>query len=532
MAVIDPRDDSVVIRIVYDGSPRAGKTTSVGALARGLGAAGVHSPAEMEGRTLYFDWLDYTGGLFEGRRIRCQIVSVPGQATLAPRRRRLLESADVVVFVADSSPQGMDADRHYLGAMRAVLEGCSGPPVGIVIQANKRDLPDAMPIEQLRAMLDGMGVRSAIVESIATEGSGIRETFVFAVRVALDRVRELMRTNELLQQPPSIDSAEDLLQEMKRGELGALQMATDSGLRHTRLSDIQVGSVADLALQEAMQADAAAQSAASPVVPVLHDEVSFVAEQPDSDTAAISAAHALGPPPPTPDAQVASGLIWPPVHGRLILHETAANPPQLQPLEDRGWSGIAAGHWRFHSAGDEVFASLEEGRAALVQWARVHSAGSSALSKERCIVLAADAEHHFRLWQIVRIQETLRDRIERALQETAVILAATLLAVTRSFFEMAERLSEGPCELPLRLDLTAVTANGAAYVGIMPRPHQVNPPRTWSRAEAGDVLLAELSHTQTILQARRTDLLLELARQVRNSGTRDRNEWHVLQRLI
>ncbi len=528
MAVIDPRDDSVVIRIVYDGTPRAGKTTSVGALARGLGAAGAYSPAEMEGRTLFFDWLDYTGGLFEGRRIRCQIVSVPGQATLAPRRRRLLESADVVVFVADSSPQGVDADRHYLGAMRAVLEGCSGPPVGIVIQANKRDLPGAMPIEQLRAMLDGMGVRSAVVESIATEGSGIRETFVFAVRLALDRVRELMRTNELLQQPPSIDSAEDLLQEMKRGELGALQVAIDSGLHHTRLSDIQGSSVARFALQEAMQADAAA----SPVVPVLHDEVRSVVVQPERDIVAIAAPHTFEPPPAAPDAQVASGLIWPPVHGRMILHETAAHPPLLQPLEDRGWSGIAAGHWRFHSAGDEVFASLEEGRAALVQWARVHSAGSSALSKERCIVLAADGEHHFRLWQIVRIQETLRDRMERALQETATILAATLLAVTRGFFEMAERLSEGPCDLPLRLDLTAVTANGAAYVGIMPRPYQVNPPRTWSRAEAGEVLLAELSHAQTMLQARRTDLLIELARQVRNSGTRDRNEWHVLQRLI
>ena len=87
MAVIDPNDDCVVIRVVYDGAPMAGKTTSVATLGRGLGAS-VYSPADHGGRTLYFDWLDYTGGLFEGRRIRCQIVSVPGQATLAPRRRR------------------------------------------------------------------------------------------------------------------------------------------------------------------------------------------------------------------------------------------------------------------------------------------------------------------------------------------------------------------------------------------------------------------------------------------------------------
>ena len=116
MAVLDPRSDTVVIRVVYDGAPMAGKTTSVGALGRGLGSE-VHSPAEVGGRTLYFDWLDYTGGLFEGRRIRCQIISVPGQATLAPRRRRLLESADAIVFVGDSAPAGFIADRGYLSGL-------------------------------------------------------------------------------------------------------------------------------------------------------------------------------------------------------------------------------------------------------------------------------------------------------------------------------------------------------------------------------------------------------------------------------
>ena len=63
MAVLDPRSDAVVIRVVYDGAPMAGKSTSVGALGRGLGSQ-VFTPAEVSGRTLYFDWLDYTGGLF------------------------------------------------------------------------------------------------------------------------------------------------------------------------------------------------------------------------------------------------------------------------------------------------------------------------------------------------------------------------------------------------------------------------------------------------------------------------------------
>src|SRR5215469_4979104 len=134
MAILDPRTDTVVIRVVYDGAPMAGKSTSVRALGRGLGGE-VVSPAEIAGRTLYFDWLDYTGGLFEGRRIRCQIISVPGQATLAPRRRRLLQSADAVVFVGDSTPGGFAADRAYLKGLRLALEAVAGPPVGIVFQA-------------------------------------------------------------------------------------------------------------------------------------------------------------------------------------------------------------------------------------------------------------------------------------------------------------------------------------------------------------------------------------------------------------
>src|SRR5262245_65764406 len=118
----------------------AGKTTSVTTLGRGLGSA-VVSPAEVAGRTVYFDWLDYTGGLFEGRRIRCQIVTVPGQASLASRRRHLLQSADAVVFVGDSAPDAEGSAKSYFDGLRAVLHGVAGPPIGIVMQANKRDVP-------------------------------------------------------------------------------------------------------------------------------------------------------------------------------------------------------------------------------------------------------------------------------------------------------------------------------------------------------------------------------------------------------
>jgi signal recognition particle receptor subunit beta len=511
MAVLDRQNGCVVIRVVYDGAPMAGKTTSVAALGRGLGAS-VFSPAELEGRTLYFDWLDYTGGLFEGHRIRCQIISVPGQATLAPRRRRLLESADVVVFVGDSSPSGFAADRRYLGGLSSVLQGLRGPPVGVVMQANKRDLPDAIPLEQLQSMLDSLQVRIGIVESVATKGSGVREAFVFAVRLALDRVRELMRSGDLPSARPQIDSAHDLLSELQRAEAGALDLATASGLTHTRLQDVQEmkpGSLAAAALQEAMRDEA----------------------QPSIDIPSPLAADNNGV-PQLPDERVASGMIWPPVDGRLILHETSGRTAKLHRHAEGGWSGRVGDRWHVRSAADASFEKADEGRAVLVQWARVHAAIAEALSKERCIVLAADGTGRYRLWQIVRVERSLRADIEAALHGATDLLVSTLLSAIRSFLYISERLSIAGCELQLGLGNISLSGSRPAYSGLMPDPSMTRSTRRWSYAQASYQLFGELSFARPVLRERRDDLLEKLAKLSQATEKQAQGEWSLLQRLM
>jgi hypothetical protein len=399
MAVLDPRSDTVVIRVVYDGAPMAGKSTSVSALGKGLGAQ-VYSPAEVGGRTLYFDWLDYTGGLFEGRRIRCQIISVPGQATLAPRRRRLLESADVVVFVGDSTPAGFDADRGYLGSLYRLLAQLNGPPVGVVLQANKRDHALAVPIPNIRAMLDEMGMRIGVIESIATDGIGIREAFVFAVRLALDRVRELMRAGQLPTSAPEVDNAQDLLRQLRKGEIGDLDAAAANGLVHRRLSEVrQPQSVASEALAEAIRessSDADADADAAP------------APQSASTTArvfVVPTTRAHDQPPPTPpNERVPSGMVWPPVDGRTVLQEISQAQVRLTRSDDGAWTGSANNRWQIRTNADAVFGDVEQGRSVLVQSARIHAANSSRdKSLDRCVVLAGDGHGKYRLWQIIRI---------------------------------------------------------------------------------------------------------------------------------
>lgn len=513
MAVIDPQSGCVVIRVVYDGAPTAGKTTSVMSLGRGLGA-GVYSPADLEGRTLYFDWLDYTGGLFEGRRIRCQIVSVPGQATLAPRRRRLLESADVVVFVGDSSPAGFAADSRYLSGLGAVLNALNGPPVGVVMQANKRDLPDAVPLEELRAMLDSLRMRIGIIESVATEGAGVREAFVFAVRLALDRVRELMRSGDLPSARPRIDSAKDLLEELQRTEEGALALATASGLVHTRMHDVQTSSVAAAALQEAMEAE----TTPPPVATALSIEA--------TQTAGVAIVPRL------PDEHVASGMIWPAVDGRLILHEAAGQEVALHYENENGWLGLIAQRWRVHSAAGASFGDIDVGRAALVQWARMHAASAGVLSKERCIVLAPDGASRFRLWQLVRIERSLRAEIETALCEPTASLASTLLSAIRAFLQFGERMSAAGCELPIGLANICRSVSGPVYAGLMPDQEAPDCASPRLPEQTLDHLFSELAFARPHILARHTDLPREVAGLARSSAAPAQGEWLLLERLV
>src|SRR6185369_12429792 len=212
MAIIDDARGVLVVRIVYDGPALSGKTTSLRALAKGVSSK-VECPAELSGRTLFFDWVDYVGGLFDGRQIRCQIVSVPGQLELAKRRELLLATADVVVLVLDTR-QG--EWQFSLDWVKRTVPACRGkdPPVGLILQANKRDAADAVPTEVMREALARIAP-VALVPSTATTGEGIREAFVLAVRLALDRVRSLASSGRLLSGKPDEDSPEQLLEKLR-----------------------------------------------------------------------------------------------------------------------------------------------------------------------------------------------------------------------------------------------------------------------------------------------------------------------------
>ena len=505
MAVLDPQSDTVVLRVVYDGPPMSGKSTSVKMLADRLGG-NVVVPEEIAGRTLFFDWLDYTGGLFEGRQIRCQIISVPGQATLASRRRRLLESADVVVFVGDSTADAQASVRSYLEGLRAVLANIEGPPVGIVFQANKRDDVSAVPIAEMRQVLGTADLRIAIIESIAIEGAGIREAFVFAVRLALDRVREMMRVGRLPTARPKIDSADDLMSELSQVEGNALELAAESGLVHRRLSDLQTMPAATAALQNVIENETAASSA--PTLAPLPSALRLTRSGNER-------------PPIPPCSDLPSGMIWPPVNGRLLLHEATANRVHVARDVNGDWSGTSGNMWTIQTPAFAQFQSLQEAREALVSWARLHAASAHIISDRRCIVLAQNEKGQYHLWQIIKIESSLRDEFESALPKGSAAIANAMLRLTDGMLEAAQRWSEAACRLPLSSRKIGMNENGPQYLGQMPYPITPRPSGCHSDSMAMDILAMELRFARRKLASSREEILRVIDAAIEN-GRDDR----------
>jgi signal recognition particle receptor subunit beta len=440
MPIIDHERNVLVVRVVYDGPPLSGKTTTLKTLARGLGVDLV-TPEERDGRTIFFDWVDYVGGLFEGRQIRCQIVSVPGQRSLKRRRAQLLDTADAVVMVADTRTTKVTST---IDLLRDLLVRCRAkdPPVGFVLQANKRDAPDRMPREELQAELAAIAP-VAIVETIATTGEGVREAFVFGVRLALDRVRALAGTGRLAEGKPSVDGPSQLLAELKS------------------IAEEHV----DTTVDDVDTADAKPDS--QPPRPLAQlDELVALQTRQTSEPPALASAEQLF----VPDPMMPGGFIWPPVDGRSLLYEVAK--VGLSPrYTDVGDWWASEGGWHCHSVSSSLFEDTDRGRRALIEWARLHAMNVRKLSAGRALILADAGRGKVRLWQLVRDEPTLRARVlAKAHKADAQVLASELNAVALLLLRAREVLHSKALRLTCALSTLGTNVAGQPiYAGLMPQ---------------------------------------------------------------
>lgn len=182
-------------KIVYYGPGLGGKTTNLQVLHRRLepGTAGdLLALSTDTDRTIYFDLLPVELGEVKGYTIRFQLATVPGQTAFNETRKVVLQGADGVVFVADSQWTMLPKNLESWQSLRenAVANGIAFDTLPVVVQYNKRDLPDILSVE---AMEEALGFSAyPHVEAVAREGQGVTETFKLISKLTfLDLLKRL-----------------------------------------------------------------------------------------------------------------------------------------------------------------------------------------------------------------------------------------------------------------------------------------------------------------------------------------------------
>ncbi|GGK85576.1 GTPase MglA [Deinococcus radiotolerans] len=194
MSTINFAAREINCKIVYYGPGMSGKTTNlkhVFSKVPGHLRGEMVSLATEDERTLFFDFLPLDLGTVQGFKTRFHLYTVPGQVFYNASRKLILRGVDGIVFVADSAPNRLRANAESMRNLRENLQehGIDVRDVPIVLQVNKRDLPDALPLEMIRAVIDPRQ-ELMIFEAMSDKGVGVFETLKTVSRLVLERLSQ------------------------------------------------------------------------------------------------------------------------------------------------------------------------------------------------------------------------------------------------------------------------------------------------------------------------------------------------------
>jgi signal recognition particle receptor subunit beta len=177
------------LKIVYYGPGLGGKTTNlevIHARSRPELRGKLISLATESERTLFFDLLPVELGQFKGYDIRLHLCTVPGQIAQDQTRRLVLRHVDGIVFVVDSQPSRLEENVESIRNLETnlMMQGDDPDLLPLVVQYNKRDLPGALSVDELREALS-VPAGTAELEATAVTGKGVFETLKAIVRGCL-----------------------------------------------------------------------------------------------------------------------------------------------------------------------------------------------------------------------------------------------------------------------------------------------------------------------------------------------------------
>ena len=178
-------------KLVYYGAGLGGKTTNLQVVFDNAPNKGkMISLATESDRTLFFDFLPLDLGTVRGFKTRFHLYTVPGQVFYDASRKLILRGVDGVVFVADSQEERMDANMEALENLEENLQehGYDFAKMPYVLQLNKRDLPNALPVETLKQELVRKG--EPVFEAVAYKNVGVFDTLKDLARLVLAELKK------------------------------------------------------------------------------------------------------------------------------------------------------------------------------------------------------------------------------------------------------------------------------------------------------------------------------------------------------
>jgi len=182
----------VSCKIVYYGPGLSGKTTNLQYVHKKV-------PTQVRGelislatdtdRTLFFDFLPLNLGAIQGFSTKFQLYTVPGQVFYNATRKLVLRGVDGLVFVADSQLSKMEENKESLNNLLENLKsyGYQIEEIPMILQYNKRDLPQVATIEQLQYALNRWNI--PYYEAVAFKGIGVFDTLKGICKLVIENLK-------------------------------------------------------------------------------------------------------------------------------------------------------------------------------------------------------------------------------------------------------------------------------------------------------------------------------------------------------
>ena len=453
MPVFDSAADRIVVHVVYDGPAFAGKTTNLERLCSFFTEhrrSDLYTTQNAGERTVYLDWLQLEGGVVAGRKLRCQMITVPGQTVLARRRWHLLKRADVVVFVVEATRKGLEDARPMFEMVSSYCRELARD-LPLVVQANKIDLPGAL---DAASVAQALGLEAdRVVPAQANVGQGVRETAVIAIRAAANVVQRRVLAEGVDGLVGQAVHGREMQAEIERVERENPQSPISIMLEHGPAEQRSPESPQSPSLKAGPEgasepaaqptaADGPAPAGADAAVPEsapieaplpsVRDTLPTGMAPPEAPLVALvdlaaGIAVAGKPPrivPPLPQAAVASGFIWPAATGREVLRSvplesaTLRAEPELAGVEPTPQSFVFdAGSWCLRTSSERWFSGADQARDALLALVRRKILLGPLLVSDTVLTLQSDPQGGYWLWTVTPCVATLEGVMREKAEE-------------------------------------------------------------------------------------------------------------------